>query len=414
VHGAFDARNASHRRGVESGGTLLSHNPTNQPARSSVNDTPRPHPAPDSQRCSVELAHLVNGEIISVRRLSPRAEWRMALAAAGVVLGLSAGASLVVALALLGAHRVVYGPGYVGLWALVALGAAVAASARARGRARRYTVGAGIDDDAFSSVPMWLVRRTSGGYRLTLTPGMTGRMEGVGRAPVLVESLVRDRGVSLPLGAGASAELSLGTTTFVARVLPDDAQPAPLPGGFARRFARRALMPLELAALASVLWAVPVGARLGEADMRSAIPAGATPWEIEKMLRLQAQRQAGSLHQCFDVAPVECQRQGYVGVGLSLSREGEIRSRWIARSTFGRECPVEPCMSDVIAGWFFEPLPESMRVVLPVQVLRTDKPLPLGTARAAANEARAEMRAKLVTTGPAPGAPPAPARNGLN
>jgi hypothetical protein len=33
-------------------------------------------------------------------------------------------------------------------------------------------------------------------------------------------------------------------------------------------------------------------------------------------------------------------------------------------------------MSDVIAGWFFEPLPEAMRIVLPVQVLRTDKPLP--------------------------------------
>ncbi len=32
-------------------------------------------------------------------------------------------------------------------------------------------------------------------------------------------------------------------------------------------------------------------------------------------------------------------------------------------------------MSEVAAGWFFEPLPESMQIVLPVQVLRTDKPL---------------------------------------
>ena len=42
-------------------------------------------------------------------------------------------------------------------------------------------------------------------------------------------------------------------------------------------------------------------------------------------------------------------------------------------------------MSDVVSTWFFEPLPESMRVILPVQVLRTDKPLPYGQARAAAD-----------------------------
>jgi hypothetical protein len=37
-------------------------------------------------------------------------------------------------------------------------------------------------------------------------------------------------------------------------------------------------------------------------------------------------------------------------------------------------------MSEVISGWFFEPLPEAMRIVLPVQVLRTDKPLPAHAA----------------------------------
>ena len=73
--------------------------------------------------------------------------------------------------------------------------------------------------------------------------------------------------------------------------------------------------------------------------------------------------------------PLECQRPGYVGIGLALSKSGEIRSNWIARSTYGKDCPVEQCMSDVAAGWFFEPLPESMQIVLPVQVLRTDKPL---------------------------------------
>jgi hypothetical protein len=78
--------------------------------------------------------------------------------------------------------------------------------------------------------------------------------------------------------------------------------------------------------------------------------------------------------------PLTCQHPGYVGVGLALTRDGEIRSSWIARSTYGRDCPVEACMSNVISTWFFEPLPESMRIVLPVQVLRTDKPMPVHAA----------------------------------
>src|SRR5207244_5205511 len=107
-------------------------------------------------------------------------------------------------------------------------------------------------------------------------------------------------------------------------VSPEDGQRATLPRGFARPFARRALVPLELAAVASVLLAVPAGARLVAADMKSAIPRDATPLEVEKALRAEAQTQARSLHQCLDVLPMECQHPGYVGVGLSLSREGEI------------------------------------------------------------------------------------------
>ena len=42
--------------------------------------------------------------------------------------------------------------------------------------------------------------------------------------------------------------------------------------------------------------------------------------------------------------------------------------------------------------WFFEPLPESMSLILPVQVLRTDKPLPYGAARAAADVQREKAR----------------------
>jgi hypothetical protein len=45
-------------------------------------------------------------------------------------------------------------------------------------------------------------------------------------------------------------------------------------------------------------------------------------------------------------------------------------------------------MSEVVSTWFFEPMPEAMRVILPVQVLRTEKPLPYGPARAAADAER--------------------------
>jgi hypothetical protein len=335
----------------------------------------------------IEVANLVTGEVISVSQLSVRSERRAALSAAAVVLGLTAAFAVLVGLALVAAHRVIYATEFLVLWAAVGALAATVAGRRALNRARRYLIGAGIDDDAFSSVPMALVRRTSAGYDLTVTPGMTGRFDG-GRAPVLVESLARDRDVRLALPLGAQAELSLGATTFVVRALAPEASTSPLGRGFVPQVARRAVGPLALCTLASVLLGVPAGARLSEADMKSAIPSNATPWEIEKMLRAEAQIQARTLHQCFDVLPLECQRPGYVGVGLSLSREGEIRSRWIARSTFGNECPVEQCMSDVISTWFFEPLPESMNVVLPVQVLRTDKPLPQGTERAAANLAR--------------------------
>jgi hypothetical protein len=159
-----------------------------------------------------------------------------------------------------------------------------------------------------------------------------------------------------------------------------------------RRFARKAVLPLQIAALASVLCAVRVGAQIGEADMRSAIPADATPLEIEKLLRNEAQLQARSLHQCFDVMPIGCQRKGYVGVKLSLARTGEIRDHEIAGSSYGADCPVNQCLSDVVGSWFFEPLPQSMTLVLPVQVLRTDKPLPYGPARAAADVKRDKAR----------------------
>jgi hypothetical protein len=348
---------------------------------------------------SVDIAYLMGGEVLSSRRLSPRGEWRAAASTFASVAALSIAAGGVVALALMAAHRIVYGTAYLALWLLVGAGAASLAAFRARQRARRYTVGASINDDAFAGAPAALVRRTRGGYRVRIAQGFTGQIRGGVRTALHVDGDTAAEATDVALAPGTEVELRLGAATFIIRSLASDgaergAAPG-LPPGAARRFVRQAFLPLELAALASVLCAVPVGAQICEADMKSAIPQNASPWEIEKFLRSEAQTQARSLHQCFDSMPISCQRSGYVGVGLSLTREGEIRSHWIARSTYGADCPVDQCMSDIVAGWFFEPLPESMKVILPVQVLRTDRPLPYGAARAAADVERQKARSGI-------------------
>jgi hypothetical protein len=340
---------------------------------------------------SVEIAYLINGGIVSERRLSRAGEVRAAVTAFALIAGLSLAAAVAVVVALVGAHRVIYGTAYMVLWALVTLGAATVAAARAAERARCYSVGPHIDDDAFWSQRLPLVQRTASGYVLRLTPGMTGRLE-EGRAPIPVESLGEGT-VDFRFAPDARAELSLGVAKFVIRnAAPNSAVPK-LPAGTLQGFSRKTLLPLGLAALASVLLCgMPAGAHLSEADMRSAIPANSTPWEVEKALRGEAQVQAASLHKCFDVMPISCQRRGHVSVGVALTRGGEIRSHWIAGSTFGADCPVNQCFQDVVSTWFFEPIPEPMKVILPVQVLRTDRPLPYGAARATADLQRTKAR----------------------
>jgi hypothetical protein len=332
----------------------------------------------------IEVAHLVNGEVIGVRVLSRRAERRAALAAAAIVLAMTALAAAAVGVGLFLGGRVIHTPTFVSLWTAVGLAVATLASGRAGRRARRYAVGVDIDDDAFAPVPQTLVRRTRAGYELGLAPGMIGVLEGE-RAPRRIDGLVREGRARVPFGSGQRAEITMEATTFVVRARPADGDaPASLPRGFWRPFARRAFVPIQLAAFFAFLRTVPGGTPLGEADMKSAIPADASPWEVEKFLRQEAQTQARTLYACFDPMPLACQHPGYVGVGLSLSRQGEIRSSWIAQSTYGRDCPVDDCMSKVISTWYFEPLPESMRIVLPVQVLRTDKPLPSHLAMSSA------------------------------
>jgi hypothetical protein len=332
----------------------------------------------DQRRLGIEVAHLVSGEVISVRVLSARAERRAALAAAATVLGLTALAVIAATGVLCATGRVAHAPTFVALW--VGLGCALTAFAahRAARRASRYLVGIDIDDDAYAPTRRALVSRGRHGFELGLAPGMRGVVE-AGAAPLDVDGLLRAGRTSVPLDGEARAEITMSSTTFVVRVLrPRElGAPAALPRGFWRPFARRALRPLLLAGVAAFLVSVPLRAPIGEAEMKSAIPADSSPWDVEKLLREEAQKQARTLHACFDPLPLTCQHPGFVGVGLSLAKDGEIRSSWIARSTYGRDCPVEACMSNVISSWFFEPIPEAMRIVLPVQVLRTDKPMPV-------------------------------------
>ncbi|HVR60251.1 MAG TPA: hypothetical protein VMU50_00055 [Polyangia bacterium] len=339
----------------------------------------------------VEVAQVVNGQVASVKVLSDRRERREATLAVAACLAAFGAAFLLTSGAMSLFHRVVYGPVFLSLWMGIGALAAVQVGRRTRARARSYVVGADLAADAFAPVAMDLVSGARDGVGLTVTPGMTGRLFGSGREPVVLESLVQSgHATRVPIGPGARAEVRLlDGTRFIVTV--SEAGASSPPGRHPLAFkplVRPTLLAIEAAVLISMFCAVPTGATLTEADMRSSIPANATPWEVEKLLRHQAQLQARSLHQCFDVLPLSCQRPGYVGVGMALDRSGEIRSNWIARSTYGQDCPVDRCMSEVIARWFFEPLPETMRIILPVQVLRTERPLPDATSLASAPRAR--------------------------
>ncbi len=125
-------------------------------------------------------------------------------------------------------------------------------------------------------------------------------------------------GADLPLEIGMRAEVVLR---------PGDVRGPRLPrrrsgrrrlrSASSRRFARRAFLPLELAALASIFCAVPVGAQIGDADMKSAISTRATPWEIEKALRAEAQTQAR-------VAPPVLRRAADLLPALGLRRRRRV------------------------------------------------------------------------------------------
>jgi hypothetical protein len=336
----------------------------------------------------VEVAHLVNGGPVSLRRLSARYERVGAWTAVAAIGGVYLATMFLVALLARGMGRAFYAPELVGLWLGTALLVSVIAFRRVSRRFGRYTLGAHLDADAFAPFDVDLVRRVGDRFELTVVRGMRGQVES-GRAPLPIEALAGDEPRMMTLDGGATAEVQVGTSTFVVRSRPiEGAADVEISRALFRLFSRGAIGGLQLALVASLFVAIPAGQTIDDRITRPLGPRAGTPWEAEKWLRVEAQIQARSLHQCFDPLPMSCQHSGYVGVGVSLGRDGDIRSNWIARSTFGSDCPVDQCMKDVVSTWVFDPLPAAMRVVLPVQVLRTDKPLPPKVAE----EKRAEEK----------------------
>jgi len=352
---------------------------------------------------AVEVAHLLNGELVSVRRLSTRRERYGAWLAVAIVSGGFVAGMMAVLAALRAFGRAVYAPEFLGLWLGLGLLSVVFAHVCVSRRLGRYRLGTRLDADGFAPFELDLVSRvgrgsifrrtkaaskdgaaTGEGFELRVAAGMQGFVEN-GRAPLPIEALVSasSGARAVPLGRDARAEVRVGPSVFVVRSVPlAPGGHRDVPRDFWRSFSRVAVGGLEVALVGTLLSIIPQAQTIGDRPQRAAGPRITTPWEAEKRLRLEAQEQAASLHQCFDPLPLSCQHSGYVGVGVSLNRDGELRSNWIARSTYGRECPVDQCMKDVVSTWIFDPLPEAMRVVLPVQVLRTEKPLPPKVANA--------------------------------
>jgi hypothetical protein len=334
----------------------------------------------------VEVAHIVNGESVSVRRLSREREragalMAVALVAAGGVLAAAAAFGAARALG-----RAVFAPEFLGLWGGVGIVVAIVAHTRVSRRLGRYRVGSRLDVDAFASADIDLVRRSGDHYELRVLPGMRGQLDG-GRAPMPLEALAASGARNVPLEPESSAEVQLGSATWMVRSGPaTDSSLRDVPRDFWKLFSRVAVVGMELGLVATVFSLIPRAETIDNHRVRLQTPKVTTPWEAEKWLRIEAQTQAASLHQCFDPLPLSCQHAGYVGVGVSLNKEGELRSNWIARSTYGGDCPVDQCMKEVVSTWTFDPLPEPMRVILPVQVLRTEKPMPPKVAQAALGE----------------------------
>lgn len=327
----------------------------------------------------LEVSRLEQGLKTDVRRLSRKGEWTAGTTMAGVCV-LAAALSLMMALTFMSMlHRVVFAPKL--LWSLATFGGAATwwLVRAAKQRARHVHLGPSMGDDGFAPIPVDLARRLEGSddaFELGIVAGMSGEIQSA-RMTVPLEALAPPSG-SGPryrrIEAGEKAVVRLGTETYLLERRTAEASPEWSFGKAAAGIPRRWLAVGALGCLAVAFFSsIPAGGAVTQLKPPIVSARRSSGWEAEMELRLEAQLQAPSLYECFDKLPQSCQRPGYVAVGLSLTREGEIRSHWIASSTYNETCPVTACMGDIVALWQFNSLPEPMRVVLPVQVLRTSK-----------------------------------------
>src|SRR3569832_998218 len=188
---------------------------------------------------TVEGAHLVNGDVVSVRRLSLRRERQGALRAVGmIVAGYVLAMAGVFAVARM-VGRGVYAPPFLAAWVVACAAMSLLAYRRVSRRLGRYRLGCSLDADAYAPADVDLVRRAGERFDLTVVPGMHGHVDG-GRSPMAIEALLDGRWRTVDLDAGLRAEIHVGDATFTdssqqaaqqqARAVPE------IPRGFWRLF----------------------------------------------------------------------------------------------------------------------------------------------------------------------------------
>jgi hypothetical protein len=290
---------------------------------------------------------------------------------------------LAVAAVVTGFHQVVHAPTFFVVWLAAAALVGGIFSHWARRRLGRYRLGADIEADAFAMADIDLIRRAGDDYEIGLCLGMTGAFEHRHSA-LPVEGFVRTQPVYLPLPAAGRVRVEVGTSTFIISrkaagsggAFPLREWMAWLATGPMRRLLRGVGMATPVAIAVTMLGAVPEAYAVDAVEPGFGLRAAHDPLEKASRLWNKAQHQTASLHRCFDPLPLACQRSGFVAVGLELSRKGQVTSHWIARTSYGDDCPVTSCMENVVASWTFEPLSDPLRVVIPIEVTRTPKAEP--------------------------------------
>lgn len=221
----------------------------------------------------VEVAFFERGELRSVHTLAPGEERRTAFLAG------MCGAGLVL-LAMLGAaalvnrmHWVVHAPTFFVSWLGVAATVGWSLIHRTSQRARRFSLGADIESDAFAMVDVDLVRRRGDDYELGLVQGMSGILES-GRSTMPIEALTGASTVRVLVPREGQARIDFGLCTFVVRRVRETKR-AWRGGSLLRglgRLVQTVGAGVPVAAFATFLASMPAALSVAETDLRRVVP----------------------------------------------------------------------------------------------------------------------------------------------